>query len=158
MNEQDICSSLVLPAVTLLVHAFLWLDHRVWGLRWEAVIDSFHNYLYAIQSIQISKNIDFCQHLLHKPKHPQKLHCFPKWQEKLQTSHCACWVCCTVHFNYSCHWEHLIMCLLKNQHLRLPDPKFPSPFLNQYSWQKYSWFSPWVLILIWIQCLCLRRS
>ena len=78
MNVQEICSCPVLPAVTMLVHALLWLAHRAWGLRQEAVIDFFHNYLYTTQSIQISKNIDFCQHLLHKPKQPQELQCFPR--------------------------------------------------------------------------------
>lgn len=76
--------------------------------------------------------------LSHKPKQLQEFCCFPRWQEKSETSHCA-WVCSTVHFNYSCSWKHLIMHLLKNQHLRLPDPKFPFPILNQYSWQKQSW-------------------
>lgn len=116
-------------------HILLWLVLWSLGIRWEAVIESFHNYLYIIQRIGIRENIDFCQHLPRKPKHPQEFCCFPRWQEKSETSHCA-WVCSTVHFNYSCHWKHLVMRLLKNQHLRLPDPKFPFPILNQYSWQK----------------------
>lgn len=122
------------------------------GLGSEAAIDFFRNYLYITPSIQINKNIDFCQRLLHKLKQPQELHCFPRWGRHLIV-HAE-----SARFNYSCNWKHLIMSLLKNQHLPVSDPKFPSPFLNQCCWQKYSWFSPWVLILIWIKCWCLRRS
>lgn len=104
------------------------------GIKWEAVMELFHNYLYIIQHIQIRENIYFCQCLPHKPKQPQEFCCFPRWQEKSETSHCA-WVCSTVHFNYSCHWKHLVMHL----HLCLPDPKFLFPILNQYSWQRQSW-------------------
>lgn len=119
-------------------HAFLWLALQSLGIKWEAVIELFHNYFCIIQCIEIRENKDFCQCLPHKPKQPQEFYCFPRWQEKSETSHCA-WDCSTVHFNYICHWKHLVMRLLKNQHLRLPDPKFPFPILNQYSWQKQSW-------------------
>lgn len=118
--------------------ALLRLALQSLGIKWEAATELFHYYLYIIQHIEIRENIDFCQHLPHKLKQPQEFCCFPRWQEKSETSHCA-WVCSIVHFNYSCHWKHLILHLLKNQHLHLPNPKFLFPILNQYSWQRQSW-------------------
>lgn len=58
------------------------------GVRWEAVIGFFHNYLYIIQGTGIRENIDFCQRLPCKPKQAQEFCCFPRWQEKSETSHC----------------------------------------------------------------------